>query len=119
MELITEVPQALLDCGISSPEKFIQMSLEHLEFMGYESACTDDLELVSQYVIDLIAMVQQGNMDMGKAIKDVQEIIAVVPKALTDCGLSWNRMGPLRDNMTCEDSMVKIAKEVPILVNDI
>jgi hypothetical protein len=119
MKLVQEVPQTLKDCGISSPQKAMDLGLEHIEAMGYGSECVSDLEAVFTVAADLVQMLESGQMDLGRAVGDLQKLMQEVPVALKDCGFTFRRMGPLGGNTTCEAAIDTAAKDVPTLVKDV
>jgi hypothetical protein len=118
MTLVQEVPQALKDCGITTPQKALDLGLEHIE-KEFGSQCVTDLESLLTDVMDVVQMAQSGNVDLGKVVSDLQSIMKLVPEAMQDCGFTFRRMGPLDIEGTCEDSVDTAAKDVPALIKDV
>jgi len=65
MTLIQEVPATLKDCGIDSYDKFRDASFEHLETLGFNDQCLTDVAKLGDDVMDIVKMVESGNMNMA------------------------------------------------------
>lgn len=52
--------------------------------------------------MDIVSMVKSGNIDMVKALNDIEDLVKAVPQALKDCGMfGFFVVGPLADDTTC------------------
>jgi len=117
--LAQEVPQTLKDCGLTTPEKVLDLSLEHLDRLGYSTDCVSDLETLANEVLDIVSVMQSSTIDLVKVVQDLQAIVKMVPQTVSDCGLTDMRMGLAATADTCEDSMNKVAKDVSTIVADV
>jgi hypothetical protein len=84
MLLVQNVPKALKDCGINSPKRAAELGMEHIKSV-HGAECTKDIETLLVDVMDVAQMVQSGNVEMSKIVKDLQSIMKTVTSALSDC----------------------------------